>query len=148
MRDLIVIGYDGSDEAKRAIELAPRLVRADRAVIVSVWHDGGLVAAGAPMALSPPAASLEADLCRVAQDLAEDGAARADAAGLEATAATRYAAGPAATGHALLDAADEYDADLVVVGRVGGSLLGDALLGSLSAEAVRDGRRPVLVVPA
>jgi nucleotide-binding universal stress UspA family protein len=148
MRDLIVIGYDGSAEAKRAIALAPRLLCADRAVVVSVWHDGGLIAAAAPLALSPPIAALEAELAGVAQALADEGALRAALAGLDVTAATRHAPGRAAIGHALLDAADEYDADLVVVGRGAGSLLGDAVFGSISSGAVRDGRRPVLVVPA
>lgn len=148
MSDLIIIGYDGSDEAKRATALVPRLVRADRAVVISVWHDGGLIAAGAPVAMSPPIESIDGALIAAAQELAEDGALRATLAGLEVTAATRHAPAPGAIGHALLDAADDYDADLVVVGHGGHSLLADALFGSVSTEVVRDGRRPVLVIPA
>jgi nucleotide-binding universal stress UspA family protein len=47
----------------------------------------------------------------------------------------------------LHDLADEYGGELLVVGRHA-SLLESVLLGSVSTAAVRDERRPVLVVPS
>jgi nucleotide-binding universal stress UspA family protein len=43
--------------------------------------------------------------------------------------------------------ADEYEAELIVVGRRGVSRLEAVVLGSVSNDTVREARRPVLVVP-
>jgi nucleotide-binding universal stress UspA family protein len=100
MAGRVVIGYDGSDDARRAVEVA--------AGVLGRVREAGLAA--------------EADV------------RRGDSAG--------------DIGAALLDAAEQHDADLVVVGRRGISRIQAVVLGSVSDAAVRDGRRPVLVVPA
>jgi nucleotide-binding universal stress UspA family protein len=48
---------------------------------------------------------------------------------------------------AILDAADENDAAVVVVGARGRSGIGSALLGSVSYGVVHNSTLPVLVVP-
>jgi len=83
-----------------------------------------------------------------AREIAEEGAARARAAGLAAGADVPQGESAGDIGAALLDAAEQHDADLVVVARRGISLFRAVVLGSVSDAAVRDGRRPVLVVPA
>jgi nucleotide-binding universal stress UspA family protein len=50
-------------------------------------------------------------------------------------------------GRVLDELADEYEADLIVVGRRGVSRLEAIVLGSVSNDTVRESRRPVLVVP-
>ena len=150
MAGLVVIGYDGSDDARRAVDLAAGALRADAAVVVNVWSIRVTAAqAGTPFgAPSPPR---ETELQRseqAARQLADEGAARAREAGLSAepVVARGTTAGEIAT--ALCDLAEERDATLVVVGRRGQSRLKEVILGSVSNAAVHDGRCPILVVPS
>lgn len=150
MAGLVVIGYDGSHDAQRAIDLAAGALRADAAVVVNVWsipmtttQPGALL--GAP---TPP---IEAELQRfeqAARRLAEEGAARARQAGLSAEAHFARGATPAEIATVLCDLAEDRGATLVVVGRRGQSRLKEVVLGSVSNAAVHDGRCPVLVVPS
>jgi nucleotide-binding universal stress UspA family protein len=150
MAGLVVIGYDGSHDAQRAIDLAAGALRADAAVVVNVWsipmtttQPGALL--GAP---TPP---IEAELQRfeqAARRLAEEGAARARQAGLSAEAHLARGATPAEIATVLCDLAEDRGATLVVVGRRGQSRLKEVVLGSVSNAAVHDGRCPVLVVPS
>jgi nucleotide-binding universal stress UspA family protein len=151
MATLVVIGFDGSPDAELAIDVAARVVRADSALIVTAWHlpiaavETPMPPVGAPTA--PPLED-EHELERRALDTADDGARRARAAGLEAEPALQHAAGPSDIARVLFDSAEQHDAELVVVGRRGMSRIKSVLLGSVSEAAVRDGRRPVLVVPS
>ena len=47
----IVIGYDGSDEARHAIATAARVLYADCALVVNVWDAPAVVAASVPQPL-------------------------------------------------------------------------------------------------
>jgi nucleotide-binding universal stress UspA family protein len=126
------------------------VLRAERAVVVNVSNQTVLTPgpepAGGP--LVAPAPGVEAELGRVAQEIAGDGAELARREGLVANAEVRIAAGHAAIAQALGDVAEDYDADLLVIGREGRSRVGEAVLGSVSSCALRDACRPVLVVPA
>ena len=145
----VVIGYDGSGAACRALEFAAGALAPDGALVVNVFADPGAPLAVAPIGgIAFPTPSQEAALEQAAQVLAEEGAARARMAGLTAQAATRRGAHAADVARALHDAADEFGAALVVIGHCHDSLLETALHGSVSGAAIRDGRRPVLVVPA
>jgi nucleotide-binding universal stress UspA family protein len=148
MRGLIVIGYDGSDEARYAIDAAATILRATDAVVANVWRPV-VVAASPPPAAPPPRPSDEEDaaLEAAAWRTAGEGVDRAARAGLQARAETRCGA-VADVGRLLGDLADEYDADVVVVGRRGVSRLQAIVLGSVSNDTVRAARRPVLVVPS
>jgi nucleotide-binding universal stress UspA family protein len=142
---LVVIGYDGSPEAGRAIAVAAEAVRVEHALVVNVWHDVG--AMPDPIVSGSDASARLRELEQAASAVAAEGAARARAQGLDATPASCRGAGHGDIGRVLLDVADEHGADLVVVGCTGSSLLKQALLGSVSGAAVRDARCPVLVVP-
>jgi nucleotide-binding universal stress UspA family protein len=150
MAGVVVIGYDASADARHAVDVAARVLRAETAVVLNVWH-GALVAAEAasPFGAPAPFTPEEDDrMERAARQTAEDGAARARAAGLTAEAEVRPGASAHEIGTILLDVAEQRDAELVVVGRRGLSRVEAVVLGSVSDAVVRDGRRPVLVVPA
>ncbi len=149
MVDLVLIGYDGSPESGSAIRVAAMALNAGEAVVVNVWHDSAVLAGPVQVVTDAATALLDrgAELERVALEVANEGAARARALGLSATAEACCAISHGDVGHALLDLAEKRGAGLVVVGRSGGSLVREAVLGSVSGAAVRDGRCPVLVVP-
>ena len=146
----VVIGYDGSPDAQRAIEFAARAVRAESALVVTAWElPASSIRTPVPPVGVPtaPSAEEERELEERARQIGEDGAARARVAGIDAEADVRRCLGTADIARALFDIAEERDAELVVVGRRGMSRLQEVLLGSVSNAAVHDGRRPVLVVP-
>lgn len=120
-------------------------------MIVTAWH----LPVATEMTPVPPtgiprAPSLEdeREFERRGRQTAEEGAARAGAAGLDAEPSLQRAVSTGDIARVLFDVAEEHDADLVVVGRRGMSRLKSVVLGSVSDAAVRDGRRPVLIVPS
>jgi nucleotide-binding universal stress UspA family protein len=150
MATLVVIGFDGSPDAEQAIDVAARVLSAHSALIVTAWHlPIAAVETAMPPVGAPTAPSLEGEReCeRRGLETADAGVRRARAAGLEAEPALEHAAGPNDIAMVLFDSAEKHDAELVVVGRRGMSRIKSVLLGSVSEAAVRDGRRPVLVVP-
>jgi nucleotide-binding universal stress UspA family protein len=147
MDRLVVIGYDGSPDADHAIDVAAAQLGPARARVVTVW-ESGLAAPPALPAPAVPSPEDEARLEAAAREVAAAGAARAAAAGLQAEPDTCLGIGVADIARALVDVAERHDADLIVVGRGGIGRLRAAVLGSVSDAVVRDGRLPVLVVPA
>jgi nucleotide-binding universal stress UspA family protein len=149
MTGLVVIGYDGSPDAQRAVDVAVRALRADAALVVKVWSVPiTLTQPGAPFGVpSPPIEPEQHRLEQAARRVAEEGAARAREAGLAAEPAVARGASAEEIATILLDLAEERDAMVLVVGRRGMSRLKEVVLGSVSNAAVHDGRRPVLVVP-
>jgi nucleotide-binding universal stress UspA family protein len=144
---LVVIGYDGSADADRAVDLAAEVLRADAALVVNVWSMP-VAATQAPIPVGGTEPVVENEqLERAARAIAEQGAGRAREAGLEAAPVVGRGASPEEIAKLLIDLAEERDAALVVVGRRGMSRLKEIVLGSISSAAIHDGRRPVLVVP-
>jgi nucleotide-binding universal stress UspA family protein len=146
---LIVIGYDGSDEARHAIDAAVTILRATEAVVANVWSPIVVPVTTMPLAAPatpPPSDEQDAQLEHAARQVVEEGVERASAAGLRARPELRCGAA-ADVGRLLGTLADEYEADLVVVGRRGVSRIEAVVLGSASNDTVRESRRPVLVVP-
>jgi nucleotide-binding universal stress UspA family protein len=121
----------------------------DSALLVNVWSDLGLGLTTVPAAAPPPVPSRtsEAELERAAWAVAEKGADRARAAGLDAAPVIRVGAGPRDIARVLIEVAVEYGCDLMVVGHRHASMLESALLGSVAVSCVRAERKPVLVVP-
>jgi nucleotide-binding universal stress UspA family protein len=148
MNGLLIIGYDGSDEAGHAIEAAAAIVRATNAVVANVWQPAIMpVAAFSVAAAAEPLSDHEdAALESAARRIAEEGVRRASDAGFRARPELRCGAA-ADVGGVLHDLAEEYDADLIVVGRRDSSRLEAAVFGSTTRDVVRHARRPVLVVP-
>ena len=142
----ILIAYDGSDDAKRAVDEAAALFSGS-AVVVTAWQPFVAVLAEHPMSASAPPPSDVAEIDRRLEEGAEktaaEGAERANAAGLDARAQAVEAAGP--VWDAILRSAEDSDARVVVIGPRGLSGLKSALLGSVSHAVMQHARRPVLV---
>jgi nucleotide-binding universal stress UspA family protein len=136
----VVVGVDGSVDARAAAEWAAREARVHGGtlVVVHAWSMPAAMSAIAPQ----PAFSydqLEADAARV---LAEEVAhLRAAEPGVTVEPLLRYGAPT----EVLLD--DDLGADLIVVGTRGVGRVTGLLLGSVSQAVVDRARCPVLVVP-
>jgi nucleotide-binding universal stress UspA family protein len=137
----IVVGVDGSDPGKRAVEWAARLAKTTHATVIAVY------AIDVPLAVPDPYAipfflddrwragikkDFENRWCRPLK-----------------TAGVRYRAimqdgRPASV---IMQVAEEEKAELIVVGRRGHGEVAELLLGSVSHELALHSKRPVLLVP-
>ncbi|MDX6477098.1 MAG: hypothetical protein QOH95_2609 [Gaiellaceae bacterium] len=149
----ILFSYDGSPHADAAIAAASRLVgRGDAsAVVLAVWEPLLVQALRSErfgsVTLAVPASVDEDDgrSAEAARRLAEHGARVAREAGFDAQA--RWVADSRTIASAVIQSADELDADLIVMGSRG--LTGiSAFLGSVSNHVLQHTHRPVLIVPA
>jgi nucleotide-binding universal stress UspA family protein len=133
----IVLGYDDSPGARRALEHALELARAfgDQLVIGFGVHPPGL---GGGEGAEHRQALREQALERTNEALS-----RAREAGVEAEAAL-VDDRPAP---ALVSLADSHDARVIVVGSYGESPLKGAILGSTPHKLLHISERPVVVVP-
>jgi nucleotide-binding universal stress UspA family protein len=152
----MVIAYDGSRDADEAIRVAARLHPGAAAVVLHVYETAPVgVTLGTGMAGDLPLEAVEPqavqDVARRAEanarELAGRGAGIASEAGLQARAEVAAGGGASGTCSAILRAADEHHAELVVVASHGHGAIKAAVLGSVSAAVVHHARRPVLVVP-
>lgn len=128
---MIVVGVDGSDEARRALVWAAAEARL-RGVHLRILH----AYAAAPFAAVPETASRarrEAELILAAE--------AGSVEGLEVEAS----AVPGQAARVLLDAS--ADADLLVVGSRGRHGFPGLLLGSVSHQLANHARCPVVIVP-
>jgi nucleotide-binding universal stress UspA family protein len=126
----ILVCYDGSDDAKRAVDMAAVLFGPRHAVVLNV----------------APAMTLAEDQNKAdALIHAEAGAARARRAGLQAEARATIAR---TTWQGIIDVADELEAAAIVIGSrdLGGP--GELAGSSLSHAVATLAGRPVLVVPS
>ena len=137
----ILFAYDGSEQAQEAIREAARQLRPGRhAIVLSVWQLlASLPFAGAMGA--PP--DLEAGIEREALKQAGEGAALARSLGFEARPMTTTAE-PVWSG--IVNAADEHDASLIVMGSHGRTGAALVVMGSVASAVTRHTDRPVLVV--
>ena len=136
MSNGILVGYDGSDCAKRALEVALDVAK--------VYGDKLVIAFG--YELNPVAGEM-ADYAKALRELAEsrlgEGKQLAAGSGLEIEAVIIEEA-PA---RGLVQIADERDMRVIVVGTRGESPFRGALIGSTAHKLVHLSQRPVLVVP-
>jgi nucleotide-binding universal stress UspA family protein len=145
----IVLCYDGSDDAREAIEAAAALHEGCQAIVVCFWQPFAHVAkrfAVNILELVQDPASVNEREALLAQQLAEEGAAHATAAGLPAEARGIEVSIP--IDEAIIAYADEVDATLIVVGSRGRSSVSSMLLGDVANDILQRSDRPVLVVPS
>lgn len=148
---MILICYDGSEDAKAAIDRAARLMPGREAIVLTVWETFTDALARTGAVFGAGGAGLDAEeIDRLAEEAAKetsrDGAERASAAGLSARPATRARHGTMAA--AILAEGDAIDAEAIVLGTRGLTGVRSMLLGSVSHAVVQHADRPVLVAPS
>ena len=133
----IVVGYDGSDNAKAALDEAVALAKqlGDGLVLVFGYAPRGYGGGEVPTHRDA--------VFELAEKVTAEGAERANAAGVEAEVSLE----PMHPAHALVEAARKYDGRLIVVGSRGESPIKGAILGSTSYTLLHTADVPVLVVP-
>ncbi|WP_433476717.1 universal stress protein [Spirillospora sp. CA-142024] len=144
----VLIAFDGSDDARAAVEYAARHLRAEPTVIMTVWEPLLAQLGWAPLAAAAPVAEPgdKYEEEKQAERLAEQGAEIAGAAGLtEVTTRAERGGGPVWA--AIVDVADELNASVIVTGSRGLAGARSVILGSVSTRVLHHAHRPVLVVP-
>lgn len=142
----IVVGTDGSATAERAVAQAAALAATDgaRLVIVMAYSPG----TDNDARIGVPPDDVPADIRHVlteraqAEELTASGRATAREAGVRSTVVQVLQGDPAET---LLDAARDFDADLIVVGSKGLASHAHFILGSVAASVAHHAPCDVLV---
>ena len=144
----LVLCFDGSESARRAIHAAGALCSPRPTIVVNLW-ESWVTAAPVLAGVARPVNAMTEELDEIAADLSQstaaDGERLAAEAGFEALSVSARSTGSVWRG--LLDVADEHDAGALVLGARGLTGLSRAL-GSVSNGVVHHSRRPVLVVPS
>jgi nucleotide-binding universal stress UspA family protein len=143
----LVLCYEGSEDAKYAIEHAGRVLGGRDALVVTVWQPtpapGGYASAGATdstfgfVEVDPAAADL-------GERVARDGVRIAQRAGLHAKPVAVQATGP--VWKTIVEIADRHDAAIIAMGSRGLTGLRPMLLGSVSSAIVHHADRPTLII--
>ena len=150
----ILIAYDGSDTARRAVQEATELFDSRRALVVTVWEPGLAYETSAmtadPTGLGPepvdPAAAREVDDASKARTdrVAKEGVDLARSRGLEAEALSVADEGNVAD--AIVELARERSVAAIVVGSRGLSGLRARFEGSTSNAVAKHASCPVVLV--
>ena len=135
--DLILIAYDGSDNAKRAIDYAGRFLTTSRAIVVTAWEP--MVRQAARMSEAEDVALTDAKVTN------SEGVALAEAAGLKVEGQCTECT--TAIWSAIVEKADEMNVDIIVTGTRGTTGLRALLQSSVAEHVLRHSHRPVLIVP-
>jgi nucleotide-binding universal stress UspA family protein len=140
----VLLCYDGSEGADRAIRAASLLFGARRAIVLDIGPP--LTAAESVALVSPvvPGTAFEDLNTADALSRARAGADAARRAGFEAEARAELAA---PTWEGIVAVADEIDAAVIVVGTRGLSGARELFEGSVSHQLAEHAGRPVLMVP-
>ena len=149
---MILICYDGSEDAKAAIESAAVLFKGDRAVVLTVWESFTDLLTHTPGGLgfitSAPTGEDELDKRsrEHAERQAQDGASLAREGGIDATAKVRPRSGTVA--NTILKEASDAGADAILLGTRGLGRVGSLLIGSVSHAVIQSADRTVVLVPS
>jgi nucleotide-binding universal stress UspA family protein len=135
----IVIALDGSETAKRGIPIAVELAKEGQGKIVIAHVEERMATKGrAPLHVNEE--QIQEELQALVKDLAADGIEASIRMG-------DVMAGGSGVAHSIVDIADKSNADLIVAGTRGHSLVEGLLLGSVTQRLLHIAKRPVLVVP-
>lgn len=147
----VLVGFDGSDASRAAVDAAARILSVREAVIDTIWITYSSVAAGAAAGMpagvtSKAVEELDTSIATRAEETAHEGVRLAAAGGLEARAEATQTGGPVWC--TLRDSAEAHGSPAIVVGSRGRGSVAGAVLGSTSASLVHHAQLPILVVPA
>ena len=148
---MILIAYDGSSDARSAIDRAGELLSGEPATVLTVWQPfiDVMARTGAGLGLAPGIVDFE-EIDRVyeqsARARAAEGVERARRAGLNAQPRTR--ARNTTIAEAVLAEADEDGARAIILGTRGLTGIKSLWLGSVSHAVLQHADRPVIVVPS
>jgi nucleotide-binding universal stress UspA family protein len=148
---MILIAYDGSADARAAVDRAAELFPEQPATVLTVWQPFVDVVArttvgfGLVPAVPDPGAIDDATL-KAAERSAEEGVGLAADRGLSAHGCTISQV--STIGRAILTEADRVEADAIVMGSRGLTGVKSLLLGSVSHEVLQHADRTVVVVPS
>jgi nucleotide-binding universal stress UspA family protein len=150
----VVIGYDGSSAAERAVAEAAALLGPRATLVVVVWEAGRAFEAAewAALTLDVPAPTvdlrtafeLDQAAYAAAERTAQQGAGLARSLGLPAE--SLVVADDVSIADTLIRVAGEQDAPAVVIGAHNHGVLSEVLLGGTSRDVVRRAPCPVVVV--
>src|SRR5262249_39912616 len=140
----ILICYDGSKDADRAIQAAAALLRARHAVVLDVGPTLTTAESFAAISSVVPGTAFDDLNTSDALTRAKVGAEHAREAGFTAEARATLSS-PRWEG--IVDVADEIDAAVIVIGSRGLTGAREAFEGSVSHEVAEHAGRPVLIVP-
>jgi len=146
---VILIAYDGSADARSAVDHAAKLWPAGPVAVVTIWTPFIEVLTHTGAGLAPGIVNYEEideASAKNALERANEGAELARAAGLEAQARARRQ--DTTTAAAILDEAADVGASAIVVGTRGLTGIKSILLGSVSHAVLHHADLPVLVVPS
>lgn len=148
---MILICYDGSADARAAIDEAGKLLGGQTATVLTVWQPFAELLAETPLGfgLAPGVLNIEETdnaSREAAQRLAAEGAELARQAGFNAQA--RQSVRLETTAHAILAEAESAGARAIVMGSRGLTGLKSLLLGSVSHAVLQRADRTVIVVPS
>jgi nucleotide-binding universal stress UspA family protein len=145
---MILIAYDGSDDAKAAIEQSSKLFPGEPATVLTVWQRfiDTMVRTGGGINLAIDYDEVDQETEKGAREKAEEGAALAREAGLDA--AAHSAVVETTVADAILAAAAAVEANVVACGSRGYTGVKSLLLGSTSHHILQHADLPVVVVPS
>lgn|SRR5450432_1813368 len=146
----ILICYDGSPSARRALEVAADTLGGTPAVLLHVWNPPDRIIADAfgvgQHEHAPTYEHLE-DLSRQrAGEVLADGLTLAEQ--LKLSVASRLERDQSTVWRTIIDVADELSSELIVCGTHGHTAMETDLLGSVANPLAHHARRPVLIVPS
>jgi nucleotide-binding universal stress UspA family protein len=140
--DPVLFAYDGSEQAKNAIQEAARQLSPGRAgIVLTVWHSLASLLFSTGGATWGP--DLEEDLEAEAGKVADEGARLARSVGFNVVPLTQ-SGNP--VWESIVASAADLDAGIVVMGSHGRTGISGVLMGSVAAAVARHTERPVLIV--
>jgi nucleotide-binding universal stress UspA family protein len=148
---MILICFDGSPDARAAVEQAARLFPGQRAIVLTVWEPFTEVVARSTTGFGlvpsiPDPEKIDQASRDAAAQTATEGATLARNRGLNAEA--YQCSQTTTTARALLSEADHLRADAIVMGSRGLTGVKSLLLWSVSHELIQHADRTVVVVPS
>lgn len=148
---MILIAFDGSQDARAAVEQAAKLFPDQRATVLTIWQPFVEVVARTGVGFGmipsiPDPVEIDAASQKTAEQTAGAGLELAAEHGMQAEArTTSYIS---TTGRAILSEAERIGADAIVMGSRGLGGVKSLLLGSVSNEVLQRADRSVVVVPS